>query len=343
MIIFLLFLLVVILVGVDYFLARGKIQRVQRGYDDELTYQPSGEYKPNNKFRIAASSLVCALTLFSFVKGVSPGYVGVVVNLWGDEKGVQSQEKGVGYHIIPPWKQLYVFPVFEQNFTWERPEDVYHFQTKEGLPMSAKMGVTFHLEEDKVHLLFCKYRRGMDEITHVFVHNNIRDAINMHASRFGIEDLYSTSKEEFFRDVQNEVAESLKGVGIRITRIYLIGNLIFPESVASALNQKIEATQRAQQRENELREAEAQAKKSVAEKEGEARSIRIMAEAQAAKIEVEARAQANANLALAKSLTPELVQSQKIQKWNGILPQYVGVNSAMPFIDMGKDNVTRGN
>lgn len=287
-------------------------------------------------FRNGFFALATLCLFFAFVRSIAPGYVGVVVNLWGEAKGVQAEEKGVGYHFIPPWKEMYTFPIFEQNFTWEHKEDLYHFQTKEGLRMSARMGVTFHLEPDKIHILFCRYRRGMDEITHTFVRNHIRDAMNMHASRLGIEDLYSTAKEEFFQSIQQDVANNLREVGIIITRIYLIGNLDFPESMATALNQKIEATQRAQQRENELREAEAEAKKSVAEKEGQARSIRIMAEAQATKIKLEADAQAYANTILARSLTPELVQSQKVQKWNGELPTYVGVNSAIPFVEMDK-------
>jgi hypothetical protein len=43
-------------------------------------------------------------------------------------------------------------------------------------------------------------------------------------------------------------------------------------------------------------------------------------------------AEAEANLRIAKSLTPELVEWQKIQKWNGALPQVSG--GGMPLVNI---------
>ena len=91
----------------------------------------------------------------------------------------------------------------------------------------------------------------------------------------------------------------------------------------TALNAKMEAMQRAQQRENELREAEAEAKKQVAKAEGSAKCAILQAEAEA-----------KANLVLAQSVTAALIQWQTIQKWDGQLPQVTG--EAIPMINMGK-------
>ena len=51
-------------------------------------------------------------------KMISPGYVGVVVDMLGDNKGVEAKEIHVGMHWIRPWKNIYQFPIFEQNNTW---------------------------------------------------------------------------------------------------------------------------------------------------------------------------------------------------------------------------------
>ena len=96
-------------------------------------------------------------------------------------------------------------------------------------------------------------------------------------------------------------------------RIYLVNALRLPAAVVEALNRKIEATQRAEQRENELREAEAQAKKEVAKAEGEARSILIRAQAQS-----------KSNKILSASITKNLVHYQAVQKWDGKMPQVAG-------------------
>lgn len=255
-----------------------------------------------------------------FFKMIQPGYVGVVVDMLGDHKGVESKELHVGMHWIAPWKSVYQFPIFEQNDTWEGDREGFHFQTSEGMAVSADIGITYHLRPESIPLIFQRYRRGMDEITHVFIRNYIRDAVNKSASKTRIEDLYS-GKESFFEDVEKHVREDLSPIGIELSRIYLIGRFHFPQTVIAALNAKIEAMQRAQQRENELREAEAEAKKQVAKAEGQARCVILQAESEA-----------KANLVLAKSVTAELIQWQAVQKWDGKMPHVT--SGAMPFIEV---------
>ena len=45
-----------------------------------------------------------------------------------------------------------------------------------------------------------------------------------------------------------------------------------------------------------------------------------------------AQGQANAQKAQATTLTPEFLQLQAVQKWNGQLPQYLTPNTPLPFI-----------
>lgn len=280
-----------------------------------------------NKKILYITSLLLFILLIFWVfcfKMISPGYVGVIVDLLGSKKGVEAKELHVGLHWISPWKTVYQFPIFEQNNTWEGERDGFNFQTSEGMAVSADIGITFHLRPESIPVIFQRYRRGMDEITHVFIRNYIRDAINKSASKTKIEDLYS-GKEGFFEDVENHVKKDLSPIGIEISRIYLIGRFHFPTTVISALNSKIEAMQRAQQRENELREAEAEAKKQIAKAEGQAKCAIVQAESES-----------TANNLLSKSVTQELIQWQAIQKWNGILPQVTGEN--IPMIQLNALN-----
>src|SRR6266436_4686141 len=170
-----------------------------------------------------------------FFKQINPGYVGVVIDMLGDRKGVESKELHVGMHWIAPWKNVYQFPIFEQNDTWEGEHECFCFQTSEGMAVSADIGITYHLRPECIPMVFQKYRRGMDEITHTFIRNYIRDAINKSASRTHIEELYS-GKATFFEDVERHVRDDLAPIGIEITRIYLIGRFHFPQNVITALN-----------------------------------------------------------------------------------------------------------
>ena len=268
---------------------------------------------------VAGVALLTLLVVWPF-KMIDPGYVGVVVDYFGTSQGVEPHELHVGVHLIPPWKTVYEFPIFQQNDTWEDKED-FQFQTSEGLSIRADIGISFHLTPSAVPSIFQKYRRGMHEISHVFIRNFIRDAVNMCASKLKIEDLYGPAKEQFFLTVEKHVRNDLTGIGINVDRIYLIGRFFFPDNVMAALNSKIEAIQRAQQRENELREAEAQAKKDIAQSQGKAQCIMLSA-----------RAQAEANRELAQSISPNLLEWEKTKKWDGVLPRYTG--GACPMLSI---------
>jgi regulator of protease activity HflC (stomatin/prohibitin superfamily) len=254
-----------------------------------------------------------------FFKMISPGYVGVVVNLFGDKKGAQPKELSVGMHWVAPWTRVYTFPVFAQNHVWDGDRS-FTFQTGEGLNVNADMGISYHLDPDCIHTLFCKYRRGIAEITDVFIRNYTRDAINKIASKMSVEELYGTEKEGFVDAVQGLLRRDLGGLGIVVDRLYLIGTLHFPAQVVNALNSKIEATQRAQQRENELREAKAQAEKEIAKAQGLAQSALI-----------KARAEAEANMMLTNSISPHLVAWQAVQNWDGKLPVVMGADTIIPM------------
>ncbi len=276
---------------------------------------------------------ISAIIVLSCFQRINPGEVGVMVNLFGSHKGVEEQELHVGYHCIKPWATVYRFPIFEQNHQWTGKEG-FNFQTSEGLSVHADLGITFNLEPDRIHDLFAKYRRNMEEITHLFIRNNIRDAINRSAAKLKIEELFGPQKEIFFDEIQDQLKTELQPLGFNISHLYIIGQFNVPDGVLTALNSKIEATQRAQQRENELREAEAQARKEIATISGEAQSRIIRAKSEAEANLLKARAEAESNNLVSRSLTSQLIEWKKIDRWNGELPLVNGSNGNI--IDLGK-------
>ena len=150
----------------------------------------------------------------------------------------------------------------------------------------------------------------------------VRDAFVSASSSREVESVYGVGKNELITEVEQNVREQTSDIGIIIEKIYFIGDLRLPDTVIAAINSKIEATQKAQQRENELREAEAEAKKVVAKAEGEAESTLTVAKAEAEAIRLKSAA-----------LTPQIVQYEAIQKWDGMLPKFSG-SGVVPFINV---------
>lgn len=274
--------------------------------------------------------MVLGLLFLTGCTQVPAGYAGVKVYLLGGPKGVDTEVLGTGRYFIGWNEQIYLFPTFKQNYVWtadsrkgSETDESISFQTKEGMTVSCDLGISYTIDREKVATVFQTYRRGVDEITDTFLHNNVRNAFNELGSTMSVEDVYGEGKAELLKQVTARVRNSVASQGIIVEEVYLINSFRLPDNVVKALNSKIEATQRAQQRENELREAEAESKKTVAKAEGEAAALLATA-----------RAQADANIILAKSLTSELVELKRIERWNGNVPQVMGGDKAGTVVDL---------
>lgn len=268
----------------------------------------------------AVTGIAIALTACNRVPA---GYRGVIVNLYGSDKGVSEQTVGVGRYYLGWNKELYLFPTFLQNYSWKGSEAIT-MQTAEGLSITTNAGITYQIAPDNVVKVFTKYRLGIEEITNTFLHNMVRDAMNEVASTMTVDQIYGAKKEEFITKVSQKVKTDAEKTGIEVDKIYLIGSFELPKSVMNSINSKIEASQNAVKVENEIATSRAEAQKTIVEAQARAQQILINAESQA-----------KANQILAASLTPEFVQYQAILHWDGKLPQ-TNATGVLPFINVGK-------
>lgn len=271
--------------------------------------------------KIAVSSLIISGCLLSSCSKVPAGYRGVIVNLYGSDKGVSEQSVGVGRYWTGWNSELYLFPTFLQNYSWKKSQAIT-MQTSEGLSIRSDAGITYSIKPDNVVKVFSKYRLGIKEITNTFLHNMVRDAMNEVASTMTVEQIYGAQKEIFISKVNEIVKREAVVNGIEVDKIYLVGSFDLPVTVINSINSKIQASQNAMKVENEVATARAEAQKTIVEAEARGKQILINAESQA-----------KANKILADSLTKEFVQYQAILKWNGQLPRLTGSN-AVPFINI---------
>jgi regulator of protease activity HflC (stomatin/prohibitin superfamily) len=258
------------------------------------------------------------LGLTGCMSQVPAGHVGIKVYLLGSSKGVDHEVLGVGRYYIGYNEQLFLFPTFQQNYVWSESahegasnDESIEFGARGGVDVKANVGVSFHIDQAKVADVFQKYREGVDEIRNIPLRNAVRNAFQRRAANYEVEQLYSTAKTKLLEDVTSDVKAEFTPLGIEIDSLSLVGNFKLPENVTKALNSKIEATQKAEQRQNEVAEAKAQAEKDIAEATGTAKANQIKMQ----------------------SLNPTLLQWEAIQKWDGHMPQ-VTASGAMPFINI---------
>lgn len=262
---------------------------------------------------------------------VPTGNVGVKVYLLGSDKGVDTEELTPGRYYIGVNEELFLFPTYTQNIVWtqdetegSRNDESIKFQTNEGLSVGADVGISYAIDPTKVSTVFQKYRRGVAEITDVFLRNMVRDAFVAEASVLKVEAVYGSGKMGLVEAVEERVRDQVSDIGIVLERIYLVGDLRLPTSVTAALNAKIDAIQKTQQRENEVAQSTAEANKAIEEARGVAESRLKIAQAEAKAIELQGQA-LRAN--------PEVLQLRSIEKWDGVLPRFTG-DGPLPFIDV---------
>jgi len=270
-------------------------------------------------------TLIGMLLLLGACSKVPPGNVGILVNLYGDSKGVQMREVGTGRYWLTPNENLYLFPTFTQTYTWSlKNNEQIKFQSVEELSITADVGITYRITPDKASLLFQKYRRGIEEITDIYIHNMVRDAFVEESSKLPIETIYGKGKADLVNAVQHKVQAAVLDIGLVVEKVYLVDDLILPDAVVASINSKIKATQMAEQRQNEVAQSTAEANKEIAAAQGVAQSKLIVAEAEAKAIKLKADALKD---------SASLVQWQAVDKWDGKLP---GVNGGgvLPFINI---------
>ena len=216
---------------------------------------------------------------------VDPGHVGVRVSNWG--------ERGVIPELVQPGKlvwngpgyQLYQFPTFKQNYVYKDAEQL-SFGTIEGLNVTANVGISYRIQPALATKVFQDYQKGVAEITQVDLRNTLQNALVNAAGKRKIETVYGASKAELIAEVKQVVAASMEKSGIQILDVYWSGNLGLPKDVTTSINAKIQATQMAEQRQNEVAQAEAEAAKAVAEAKGVADSQLLRARAEAEAIQI---------------------------------------------------------
>lgn len=264
-------------------------------------------------------------------KYVSPGYVGVVVNKWGSDKGVQTDEVGQGWTWTGIRKSIVTFPTFKQNYVWTVSKDEgspndesIYFNTKDGLDVSMDIGISYAIVPDKADQLYAEYRLGIDEITDRYIRNIVRDEVNTASAKYTCEDIYGTKKGDFIGEIQSNVVIRCAAKGLNVESVYLIGRIRIPKPVQDAISAKIAAIQLAQTRENEIVEATANAQKVRAAAEGEADAYTSR---ENAKLDIMSKQ------AQILKENPQLIQWKALEIWNGELPKFTG-GGAIPFINV---------
>jgi regulator of protease activity HflC (stomatin/prohibitin superfamily) len=246
--------------------------------------------------------------LFMSCERIDAGHVGVKVNLYGSQKGVDGITEVTGMVFYNPFTtKIYEFPTFVQHKEYTG-EESFSINSKDGSEFKVSPIVNYQIKTEKVPFIFGKYRRSLEQIENGFLKTSVYDAFRIATNSYTADSLIS-NREGFEARVRGILEKQLNAEGFLIQQF--TSNLVYPETFVNAINAKNNAVQQALKAENDVRTAEANAKIKVATANGNADALLV-----------QAKAESEANRMKQQTLTPLLIQQQYIEKWDGKLPVY---------------------
>ncbi|HEY9617868.1 MAG TPA: prohibitin family protein [Microcoleaceae cyanobacterium] len=245
-------------------------------------------------------SIVALLGLNSFVI-VNPGEAGVLSILGKAQDGALLE----GLHFKPPLvSQVSMYDVTVQKF-----EVPAQSSTKDLQQLSASFAINFRL--DAMRVVDIRRTQGtLQNIVAKIIAPQTQESFKIAAARRTVEEAI-TKRDELKHDFDIALGERLEKYGILVLDTSVV-DLAFSEEFSHAVEEKQIAEQRAQRAVYVAQEAEQEAEANVNRAKGQAEAQRLLRE----------------------TLTPELLQKQAIEKWDGKFPQVMGGNGALPLINL---------
>jgi regulator of protease activity HflC (stomatin/prohibitin superfamily) len=260
------------------------------------------------KIGIGVVTLLTLMVLVGSCERIDAGHVGVKVNQYGDNKGVDDVVVVTGMVFYNPFTTtVYEFPTFIQHKEY-KGENSFIVNSKDGSEFSVSPIMNYSVQRDKVPAIFSKYRRPLEDIEEGFLKTAVYDAFRLATNKYTADELIS-NRAVFEIEVRRLLDGQLLKEGFVINQF--TSNLIYPETFKKSIEAKNNAVQAALRAENEVKTAEAQAKIKVATAEGNAQAMLTSA-----------KAEAESNRMKQVTLTPLLLQLEYINKWDGKLPVY---------------------
>lgn len=283
------------------------INEFKKQFGGELKKQGGGNMEKDimGKLLLPAVLVVAVMLAFSAFFIVPPGEVAIKTRL-----GAIVDSYGEGMHFKLP----FVESVTKFSIQIQRANIKTQAFSKDLQTMNAHLVVNHRIEQGTAVSIFRNL--GPNYVENI-VDPAVQEVFKAIAARYSAERVIS-ERNELVLEINKEVKDRLTTKQIVVTDISVV-DLDFTEQFLKAVEDKQVADQQAQQAGKLVEKAKRDAEQQVAKSRGEAEALRLQRE----------------------QVTPALIELRKvdaqlkaIEKWNGVLPGYVG--AGVPFISIEK-------
>jgi len=247
-------------------------------------------------FQWLALGVGLVLLVGSMAVVVPAGQAGVMV-IFGK---VQQEALPSGLHFINPLATVETMEVRTRNYTMsnsadegqKKGDDSIQVITSDGLTVKLDATIFYSLQQALVPKIYKEI--GLD-VEEKIVRSEIRASMRDAAANLTATELYTSKRQNFVDQVSKTLKASFESRGITMEQM-LLRNVILPDQITKAINDKIAADQDAQKMTFVLQKEKQEAERKRIEAEGQAKAQQIVS----------------------ASLTPQIIEYQRIQALRAI-------------------------
>lgn len=273
------------------------------------------QLKPLNPFKVGGAivgAIIILAIIISTVQIVPAGSTGVVLTFGKVSNRVMSE--GLNFKIP------FVQNVAVISNKIQKTEVEANAVSKDLQSVSSSIAVNYRINPDASAGIYRNIGRDYETVVLLPA---VQESMKSISAKYTAEELI-TERAAVGEEIKTTLSDKVNSYGITIDKFNIV-NFDF----SAEFNQAIEAKQVAEQN---LLKTKTEQEEQIVIAEAEAKKKTIAAEAQAKATLTTAEAEAQANQKIAASLTDSVVEYQKIQKWNGVLPYATGGTS---ILDIG--------
>ena len=252
---------------------------------------------------VAALAIIVILNCFTIVEA---GHTGVVVTLGKVKEGVLQE----GIHFKIPFIQQIV-KIDNRIVKLEVETEAF---SKDLQTVETVLAINYRVDTSKSYSIYKNIGANYETVLVTPAVNEVLKAIT---AKYTAEE--SVTNRVLISDgLVSGLNDKLNEIGLYVTDVNII-NFEFSEAFITAIEEKQVAQQK------------------LLKSETEKQTAIINAQANAETVRINAEAQAQANKILNESLSDRVIEYNKVQKWNGILPKVTGNGGSLINFDSLED------
>ncbi len=227
-------------------------------------------------------------------------------------RGIETRFGKVVSESLPEgfyWFNPLTSAVVEIDTRIQRSDGETDTYTRDVQQAAIKYTLNYRLQQNAAHLMYRDIGRDWEQkLIPQVVLGTLKEVVG----KWDAVDLIS-NRDKAANTAFESIRDNLAKYNVEISR-FEITDISYTKEFENSVEQKVIAQQKAIEEQNRTKQIEEQARQKVLSAEAEAKSMQIRAEA----LEQNAK----------------LVEWEAVQKWNGVLPQYMLGGGTTPFINL---------